>query len=64
MIWTLAKINYRIHTDAIRTHLIPAEVTARQWRPANSGQKFRGCPEEAWLLASNRKIGKFDVRTL
>lgn len=27
---TLAKINYRLHTDAIRTHLIPAEVTARQ----------------------------------
>jgi hypothetical protein len=27
---TLAKINYRLHTDAIQTHLIPAEVTARQ----------------------------------
>ncbi len=27
---TLAKINYRIHTDAIRAHLIPAEVTAAQ----------------------------------
>jgi len=27
---TLAKINYRIHTDAIQTHLIPAEVTAKQ----------------------------------
>lgn len=25
---TLAKINYRLHTDAIQTHLIPAEVTA------------------------------------
>ena len=27
---TLAKINYRIHTDAIQAHLIPAEVTAKQ----------------------------------
>ncbi len=27
---TLAKINYRIHTDAIQTHLIPAEVTPKQ----------------------------------
>jgi hypothetical protein len=27
---TLAKINYRIHTDAIQTHLIPAKVTAQQ----------------------------------
>jgi len=27
---TLAKINYRLHTDAIQTHLIPAEVTAKQ----------------------------------
>jgi hypothetical protein len=27
---TLAKINYRIHTDAIHTHLIPPEVTAKQ----------------------------------
>jgi hypothetical protein len=27
---TLAKINYRIHTDAIQTHLIPAQVTAQQ----------------------------------
>ena len=26
----LSKINYRIHTDAIRQHLIPAEVTAKQ----------------------------------
>ncbi|MDA3889837.1 MAG: KilA-N domain-containing protein [Allgaiera sp.] len=27
---TLAKINYRVHTDAIQTHLIPAKVTAKQ----------------------------------
>jgi hypothetical protein len=27
---TLAKINYRIHTDAIQTHLVPAEVTSNQ----------------------------------
>lgn len=27
---TLAKINYRIHTDAIQAHLIPPEVTPRQ----------------------------------
>lgn len=26
----LAKVNYRIHTDAIRDHLIPSELTARQ----------------------------------
>lgn len=26
----LTKINYRIHTDAIKTHLIPAELTATQ----------------------------------
>ncbi len=26
----LAKINYRIHTDAVQTHLIPAELTPRQ----------------------------------
>ena len=27
---TLAKINYRLHTEAIQTHLIPAEVTPKQ----------------------------------
>jgi hypothetical protein len=27
---TLSKLNYRIHTDAIRSHLIPAEVTPAQ----------------------------------
>lgn len=27
---TLAKLNYRIHTDSIKTHLIPAAVTAAQ----------------------------------
>lgn len=27
---TLAKINYRIHTDAIQSHLIPSEVTPKQ----------------------------------
>ena len=26
----LAKINYRIHTDAIKNHLIPAELTSKQ----------------------------------
>ena len=26
----LSKINYRIHTDAIRTHLLPAEITREQ----------------------------------
>ena len=32
--WTakreLSKINYRIHTDAIKSHLIPSEVTSAQ----------------------------------
>ena len=27
---TLSKLNYRIHTDAIKSHLIPAQVTASQ----------------------------------
>ena len=27
---TLSKLNYRIHTDAVKAHLIPAEVTAAQ----------------------------------
>lgn len=27
---TLSKLNYRIHTDAVKTHLIPAEVTPTQ----------------------------------
>lgn len=27
---TLAKINYRIHTDAIQSHLIPPEITPKQ----------------------------------
>jgi hypothetical protein len=27
---TLSKLNYRIHTDAIKAHLMPAEVTAAQ----------------------------------
>ena len=27
---TLSKLNYRIHTDAIKTHLIPAAVTSSQ----------------------------------
>ncbi len=28
--WNLAKINYRIHTDAIKENLIPAELTRQQ----------------------------------
>ena len=27
---TLSKLNYRIHTDAVKTHLIPAELSPRQ----------------------------------
>ena len=27
---TLSKLNYRIHTDAVKTHLIPAAVTSSQ----------------------------------
>ncbi len=27
---TLSKLNYRIHTDAVKTHLIPAEITPAQ----------------------------------
>lgn len=27
---TLAKLNYRIHTDAIKSHLIPSEITSAQ----------------------------------
>jgi len=27
---TLSKLNYRIHTDAIKAHLIPAEITPAQ----------------------------------
>ena len=26
----LSKINYRIHTDAIKTHLLPAEISSEQ----------------------------------
>ena len=26
----LAKLNYHIHTDAIKTHLLPAEITKEQ----------------------------------
>ena len=50
--WTakreLSKINYRIHTDAIKSHLIPEEVTPaqasiiyaeEQWREANPDLK-------------------------
>ena len=50
--WTakreLSKINYRIHTDAIKSHLIPEEIvlnvamfgmTAKQWREANPDLK-------------------------
>ncbi|WP_373991728.1 KilA-N domain-containing protein [Duganella sp. BuS-21] len=29
---TLSKLNYRIHTDAIKAHLIPAEITPEQTR--------------------------------
>jgi hypothetical protein len=27
---TLAKVNYRIHTDAIQEHLVPPELTMRR----------------------------------
>jgi len=27
---TLSKLNYRIHTDAVKAHLIPPEVTSAQ----------------------------------
>ena len=37
----LSKINYRIHTDAIRQNLIPVEVTPH--RPASSMRKRRTC---------------------
>ncbi len=36
---TLSKLNYRIHTDAVKAYLIPPQVTsaqaAKQWRDAN-----------------------------
>ena len=35
----LSKINYRIHTDAIKQNLIPAEVTAKMWREQNPDLK-------------------------
>ena len=35
---TLAKINYRIHTDAVKAHLIPAEVTGAQARLAYASE--------------------------
>jgi hypothetical protein len=27
---TLSRLNYRIHTDAIKTHIIPPEITPAQ----------------------------------
>lgn len=35
----LAKINYRIHTDAIKENLIPPELSAKQWRDSHPDLK-------------------------
>jgi hypothetical protein len=35
---TLSKLNYRIHTDAVKAHLIPPEVTPAEPRPERSAQ--------------------------
>jgi len=45
---TLAKINYRIHTDAIKAHIIPPEVTKAQL---------------AYQAASRRSLIKYDIRS-
>lgn len=35
----LSKANYRIHTDAIKEHLIPPDLSAKQWREQNPDKK-------------------------
>jgi hypothetical protein len=49
---TLSKLNYRLHTDAIQTHLIPPEVT-----PARAAMR-RGVPPVARRTRNQRKGAK------
>ena len=48
----LAKINYRIHTDAIKENLIPQTLTAKQWRDSNPESKghIRDCANVSQLV--------------
>jgi len=60
---TLAKINYRIHTDAVREHLIPLEITKAQARFTYASEAdllnvaLFGMTASEWR-AANPEVGK------
>jgi len=65
---TLAKINYRIHTDAIKAHIIPPEVTKAQARfvYASEGDLLNvalfGMTASEWRLANPDSGKKANIR--
>ena len=56
--WTakreLSKINYRIHTDAIKSHLIPEEITAAQANIIYAVLINEGVPQGERLVKLNQ----------
>ena len=60
---TISKINYQIHTDAIKDNLIPKEITKQQasWIYANEADLMNvalfGVTAKDWRDANSDKIG-------
>jgi len=60
---TISKINYRIHTDAIKENLIPKEITKQQsnWVYANEADLLNvalfGITAEEWRISNSDKKG-------
>lgn len=60
---TLSKLNYRIHTDAIQTHLIPPQVTEAQSKLTYASEAdllnvaLFGCTAKEWRDANPDKRG-------
>jgi len=52
----LSKINYRIHTDAVKTHLLPAEITREQAAHIYADEADVLNVASVRLLASGEKI--------
>ena len=60
---TLARLNYRIHTDAIKVHIIPATVTPEQANFAYASEAdvlnvaLFGCTAKQWREANPKREG-------
>ena len=65
---SLAKINYRIHTDAIREHLIPPQVTGSQAHAIYAGEAdvlnvaLFGMTAKEWRLSNSNLDKQINIR--